>query len=269
MGTDHRAMRRTTWVTILQAATPHASLKKMPQRANLHASTAALPKILCLHGGGTNEAIMRVQTAKVRRMLRDEAEFEFFEGTLPMTNVDPAVKRRFEGPYLSWYDVKHDAYEGVREPAEYVRALLDDQVTFSYPHADEAVARLEHHIDECGPYDALLGFSQGAILITLATAVRLHRARTGLGPPPSWRHNVLVCGMPVRAAEYADQLKTPLDFPSTISQGREDPAYEWCRRLAAQYADANYLEHPDGHRFPRGEATAALVALVRARLPPR
>ena len=83
MGTDHRAMRRTTWVTILQAATPHASLKKMPQRANLHASTAALPKILCLHGGGTNEAIMRVQTAKVRRMLRDEAEFEFFEGTVP------------------------------------------------------------------------------------------------------------------------------------------------------------------------------------------
>ena len=55
----------------------------MPQRANLHASTAALPKILCLHGGGTNEAIMRVQTAKVRRMLRGEAEFEFFEGTVP------------------------------------------------------------------------------------------------------------------------------------------------------------------------------------------
>ena len=61
-----------------------------------------------------------------------------------MTNVDPAVKRRFEGPYLSWYDVKHDAYEGVREPAEYVRALLDDQVTFSYACSAMHVHRHVH-----------------------------------------------------------------------------------------------------------------------------
>ncbi|EOD13169.1 hypothetical protein EMIHUDRAFT_212927 [Emiliania huxleyi CCMP1516] len=40
-------------------------------------AAAALPRVLCCHGGGTNEAIMRVQTAKLRRTLKSEAEFVF------------------------------------------------------------------------------------------------------------------------------------------------------------------------------------------------
>ena len=47
--------------------------------------------------------------------------------------------------------------------------------------------RLEAFIDgDEGPFDALLGFSQGAILITMLTARRLQRAQRGLAPPPTW-----------------------------------------------------------------------------------
>lgn len=52
---------------------------------------------------------MRVQTAKLRRTLKSEAEFAFVEGALEQTYIDPAVAARFDGPFLSWYDVEHDA----------------------------------------------------------------------------------------------------------------------------------------------------------------
>ena len=75
-------------------------------------------RVLCLHGGGTNAEIMRVQTAKLRHQLRGEMEFEFLEGTHENLYVDRGIQRRFAGPFLSWYDVQHDAVRSLRlEPS--------------------------------------------------------------------------------------------------------------------------------------------------------
>lgn len=254
----------TTSLAALRAATPRCGAVRCVASSSATADT--LPRILCLHGGGTNEAIMRVQTAKLRNQLRSEIDFDFLQGTMTMENVDPAVKKRFDGPFLSWYDVTHDAYEGKRPAADYIAALTDESVTFKYPYAEEAMARLEEHIEKEGPYDMLLGFSQGAILITLLTAMRLERARLGTGPPPSWSHNILVCGMPVRANKFYGLFETPLDFSCTVGQGQQDPAFEWCKQLADQYAHPEYVEYPDGHRFPHGkEDTARLAESIRRR----
>lgn len=155
-------------------------------------------------------------------------------------------------------------YEGRRDTSEYLKALLDDRVTFTYPYAEEAMERVEEHVERHGPYDTLLGFSQGAILITMLTASRLARARAGTASPPSWRHNVLVCGLPVRANSFYPLLSSPLDFPCTVAQGRDDPMFQWCTRLASQYVEAEVYEYGDGHRFPRSrEDNAALAAYMR------
>lgn len=120
-------------------------------------------RILCLHGGGTSASIMRIQTAKLRSFLKPyNYEFSFAEGPMETKAHDPAVATRFGGPFYSWYDVQHDGGDEM----EYGAALLDDSVTFTYEGAKEAMAQLEARIEEDGGYDALLGFSQGAILIT-------------------------------------------------------------------------------------------------------
>ena len=158
-------------------------------------------------------------------------------------------------------------YEGKRDTSDYVKALLDDSVTFTYPNAEEAMSHVEEHVERHGPYDTLMGFSQGAILITLLTAARLARSRAGTAPPPPWRQNVLVCGLPVRANSFYPLFRTPLDFPCTVAQGRNDPMYEWCMRLASQYVDAETFEYDDGHRFPRSrEDNAVIAASMRRRL---
>jgi predicted esterase len=223
-------------------------------------------RILCLHGGGTSEAIMRMQTAKLRAFLKPHNfEFTFAEGPMETKAHDPAVAKRFGGPFYSWYDVIHDGGEQM----EYGSALLDEAVTFSYSGAREAMAQLESRIEADGGYDALLGFSQGGILITMLTAQRLRRARAGLGPPPSWGCNILVCSMPVRANDLAEELgleasgrggSPPLDFPCVIAQGLKDPFYEWCRRTEGTYAAPSMVTYDEGHRFPHAAPSTRELA---------
>ena len=74
-----------------------------------------------------------------------------------------------------------------------------------------------------------------AYLITILTALRL---RDKARPPPSWKANCCVCGMPNRAGRY-DYLfppeAPPLAFPAVLAQGKQDPFYEWCVRLEEAY----------------------------------
>ena len=215
------------------------------------AHTAAGLRILALHGGGTNAAIGRAQTAKLRHTLKNKADFTFAEGTVSTEALDPAIKKRFEGPFFSWYGVTHDDTSG----KPYGECLLDNAITFEYPHAYAAMDRLETIIEEDGPFDALLGFSQGAVLITMLTALRLKRAREGTAPAPTWKLNVLVCGMPIRANALARELQLDadggkLEFPCLIAQGLQDPFYEWCQRVEEHYGSPSTLQYDDGHRFP-------------------
>lgn len=219
-----------------------------------------LPKrVLCLHGGGTNEAVLVQQTAKLRAAMKGVA-FDFHEATrpYPLEEVDPRVRSRFgeQAGYFNWFGVEFD--REVTSVEEYVPTLLDDSVAFRYVDAEAALDRLESTIQARGPYDALLGFSQGAILITLLTALKLRR-----GDSPSWRSNVCVCGMPVRDDSYRRLFDTPLDFPSTLAFGTEDPFYPWATRLRDAYREPTVIEYAEGHRFPHDrQANAALASAL-------
>ena len=213
-------------------------------------------RVLCLHGGGTHVEIMRLQTAKLRRVLGARAELEFMQGTRVMDAVDPSVRDRFAGPFYGWYDVTHDDVPG----RDYTDTLLDNSITFHYPDVDAALARLDRHVAS-NSYDVLLGFSQGAILITLLTALQLRDGRT-----PAWRSNALVCPMPVRANRFLHlfpKAAAPLDFPCTVAQGLQDPYYAWCRGVAEQYERPERVDFAGGHRFPHSLAdTEALAAAI-------
>ena len=232
----------------------------------------SVARVLCLHGGGSSVAVMRRQTSKLRAALRGQVEFDFLQGGQLMLDeeVDPRLRAVFgDGPYFNWYSVRHDAPPSGPEAslADYVAALCSDNVQFSYPGADMAMARLERTIRDDGPYDGLLGFSQGAILITLLTATRLRNADEGCGELPDWRCNICCAGMPVRANEYLRLFEEPLAFPSCLAIGTADPFYPWASRLSSVSIAPDVIEFDEGHRFPHSkEATEVFAGAIRRRL---
>ncbi|CAK7211265.1 hypothetical protein SEUCBS140593_001120 [Sporothrix eucalyptigena] len=131
-------------------------------------------KVLCLHGKGTSGNIFRSQTAALRAKLDRSFEFDFIDGPFSSTSA-PGVDKLFDagsGAY-SWWPT--DSPQAIRS----AHAWLDD------------------YIAAHGPYDVLMGFSQGCLLIA---SYLMHRARD-LGsspsaniPPLPFRGVIFVCG---------------------------------------------------------------------------
>ena len=124
-----------------------------------------------------------------------------------------------------------------------------------YAGVDESVARIRAEIAAHGPFDGLLGFSQGATM----TAVMAHLTE-GETPAP-FRFVMCFCGFqprddvlaPALAARAADGPK--IAIPSMHVLGLKDTLIvpERARALAAAFADPIVIESPDsGHFIPTG-----------------
>ncbi|TGO25151.1 hypothetical protein BPAE_0086g00160 [Botrytis paeoniae] len=122
-------------------------------------------RFLCLHGIGTGKAILEAQLFMIRRQLPGH-EFVFFQGEME-TSPAPGVEMFFPGPYYSYFTVPSP------------NAVL------------AAIDRLEDFIDTQGPFDGILGFSQGA---ALAASYILHNS-TRQHPRDDFRCAVFFCAI--------------------------------------------------------------------------
>ncbi|KAI1424180.1 serine hydrolase FSH [Xylaria sp. FL1777] len=112
------------------------------------------PRILCLHGGGTNARIFRAQCRVLSRML--EPHFRLVYAEAPFASApgpDVASVYAGDGPFKRWlrWLPTHEAVDSeaaVRDIDRAIREAMD---------ADDAAGA-------DGPWAALLGFSQGAKL---------------------------------------------------------------------------------------------------------
>ena len=129
-------------------------------------------RLLCLHGRRTNDGVMKYQTAQLKRYLAKtepfrEVELVFANGPhAGPTPADPMVGQMFRGPYYEWWDSRQGA------AGEYV-----------YEGAAAALRGLVAVLRERGPFDGIVGFSQGAIVATVLTALRQAAGDAGAAPP--------------------------------------------------------------------------------------
>lgn len=117
-----------------------------------------------------------------------------------------------------------------------------------------------------GPFDGVMGFSQGASVASALSAL----ATRGQSPLERLRFAIMVSGFEFRARHVAgnDFLFTgaALDFPSLHVYGRRDQIVkpETSQRLAAKFASPVVYEHGNGHSFPQTkEALGVMGAFLR------
>ncbi|KAF7526532.1 hypothetical protein G7054_g10732 [Neopestalotiopsis clavispora] len=159
----------------------------MPSRNDTYDDKAlSLPRILCLHGGGTNARIFesqcRVISAHLKpyfRLVFAEAPYESAPGPgVTSVYADYAPFKRWlrwlpEDEHASNEEVVHDIDQAIEE------AMMSD---------DKKGAS--------GPWVALLGFSQGAKLV-MSLLIRQDVRRARHGPPiagPHWAFGVILAG---------------------------------------------------------------------------
>ena len=120
-------------------------------------------RILCLHSFRTSGEILReqVRLAGWEETLGDIVEFHVMDAPHPASGpVPPDVLAFFpDVPYREWWNATERA-----DPD------ASGRKTMTYVGLEGSLERVEREFDERGPFDGVLGFSQGATLTTILAA---------------------------------------------------------------------------------------------------
>lgn len=232
---------------------------------NLH-----LPRILCLHGGGTNARIFKAQCRVLARELKPHFRLAYAEAPYECEPGPDVVSVYAEyGPFKRWLRWLPEHQE------------IDDETT-----KDDIMRNLYAAMDADdklgadGPWVGLLGFSQGAKLA--ASLLFRHQKRVekfGEGKADStWKFAVLMAGRAPLVSLDPDTFKSTmlsrpsqiglsgladlmdaasedhlLTLPSIHVHGLYDPGLDLHRDLLENYCDGDtvrVLEWDGGHRVP-------------------
>ena len=213
---------------------------------------ASRRRVLCLHGWRTSKRVMEMQLAFIRDGFGRSWLFDCVDAPHAARGPPTAeISEAFggDGPYFEWYD--EDSADGWEESATYVADL---------------VRRTR--------YDAILGFSQGADLLTLVTALK-QAGGDRWGPTLAdcdWRCNILVCsyGEPSHPELRALLASAKLKLPSVHVVDTQDRIAPSSRRLSEYYEPGSraIVENTEGHVLPRhASAVSRILAAVSASVP--
>ncbi|KAK6223884.1 hypothetical protein LQW54_000028 [Pestalotiopsis sp. IQ-011] len=229
-----------------------------------------LPRMLLLHGGGTNPRIFKAQCRVLERALKSHFRFVYPEAPYECQPGPDVVSVYSEyGPFKRWLPWLPEHTE------------RDDETTIA-----DIMGNIKAAMDEddrkgaTGPFVAMLGFSQGAKLA--ASLLFKHQKRIErLGKDttgPDWKFAVLMAGRaPLVSLDPEVFKSTMLHDPSEITlsaqpelmdaaseehilrlptihvHGLYDPNIDLHRDLLENYCDGDtvrVLEWDGGHRVP-------------------
>ena len=163
--------------------------------------------------------------------------------------IDAVAERWPQGPYREWWN----ATERSDGTVEYVG--LDPSIDF-----------IREALVEGGPYDLLMGYSQGSALAMILTALA---ERGGLAlDDQRWRGVVLFnSGPPPRDPRVLRLFEHgPLETPSVhVLGGATDMLYEGQKAVVKLWSPRSrtVLEHEEGHVTPTARRSPETIAQVR------
>jgi hypothetical protein len=209
-------------------------------------------RLLCLHGYQQNAAAFRRVTARLQAVLSPGVVLDCLDGFYV------ADEERNVTPALTWWRLSRtDGPDGGGNGG------------YTYGGAWEAVQYVVDRLINQGPYDGILGFSQGAAMASVVAAV-VH----GEAPTPSLalsadlranlrrqlRFGIFIGGFKPRDPALHFLYAQPIPTMQTLHViGEADDVLRpvLSCELRGAFAVAEVFEHPGGHVIPSDGAAAA------------
>lgn len=237
-------------------------------------------RVLCLHGFRTNKRVMSDQTLELQALLGPAAEFVSLNApTEAEGEAEALVEFAYKDhrPFYEWWHQRLPNGEGIKDAAMAAKAIQEatkdgGSAFIPYDGLDESIALLNDAIEARGPFDVLLGFSQGSVMATILSMWHWkHRQQQ------PWKLNLCFNGYQSYGlnAQYLFQDKAGqrdlVPFPSVHVLGKKDPLYSEGLLQAQMYADGVdsrnnalklVLEHEGGHRLPSSKKSPEVYEAI-------
>jgi len=191
-------------------------------------------KVLCLHGFRTSGSFLKKQISKWHPSIFEKFDMVFPDGTFPAGGKSD-IEGIFPPPYFEWFQFNKEFTE--------------------YTNLDECIAYLCDYMVKNGPFDGLLGFSQGATLAALLIGYQAQCKVLNDHPPIQFM--VSVSGSKFRDPGICDvAYKAPIKAKSVHFIGEKDWLKVPSEELATAFDDPLIIRHPQGHTVPRLDETS-------------
>ena len=213
-------------------------------------------RLLALHSFRTSAAIFKAQMRRAGWLLpegeppsrspgENAVEVVFLDAPFEASGALPPRIAEFfpDGPYLEWWNASDDGkvYEGLGDTLTYV---------------NDFVARE-------GPFQGVIGFSQGGTLAALLCAMQEGRGRLGTSAGASssttgsvqltqkdFQCCICLCGLRSRVNEHQQLYESRIHLPNMHFLGKADALTAYSRRLVASFIDPIVVEHSRSHVVP-------------------
>ncbi|XP_033834282.1 esterase OVCA2 [Periophthalmus magnuspinnatus] len=203
-------------------------------------------RILCIHGYRQNSGSFREKTGALRKLLKKSVELVFMDAPLsvqpPDTGTVSPDKESSSGtpveadPRGWWFsDVAARSFSA-QQKCEVSLGL------------DQSVTTVRDAVKNLGPFDGILGFSQGAAFVAMLCSLQ----EQNLEPDFHFRFAILVAGFRSACTEHERFYEIPLQIPSLHVFGQEDRVIpdHMSKDLLPVFKDPQILTHPGGHFVP-------------------
>ncbi|KAL2482979.1 Serine hydrolase [Forsythia ovata] len=186
-------------------------------------------KILCLHGFRTSGSFLKKQINKWDSSIFAHFDMDFPDGIYPAGGKSD-IEGIFPGPYFEWFQ-------------------FNKEFTV-YTNLEECINYLCEYITSKGPFEGLLGFSQGA---TLAALLLGYQAQGKiLKEHPEMKLYVSISGSKFREPSICEvAYKEPIKVKSVHFIGEKDWLKQPSEELATAFENPLIIRHPQGHTVPR------------------
>lgn len=188
------------------------------------------PRFLCLHGFRTSAEIMRKQVlGKWPADVTARLDLVFADAPFPAEGKSE-VEGIFDPPYYEWFQF--------------------DKGFMEYKNLDKCFAYIEELMIKDGPFDGLLGFSQGSILSAALPGLQEHGV--ALTRVPKIKYLIIIGGAKFRSPTVADKAyANKIACPSLHFIGDHDFLKFHGEKLIESCVDPFVIRHPKGHTVPR------------------
>ncbi|XP_010433772.1 PREDICTED: esterase AGAP003155-like [Camelina sativa] len=187
------------------------------------------PRFLCLHGFRTSGEIMKTQLNKWPKSVTDRLDLVFLDAPFPCQGKSD-VDGIFDPPYYEWFQFNKEFTE--------------------YTNFEKCLEFLEDRMIKLGPFDGLIGFSQGAILS--GGLPGMQAKGVALQKVPKIKFIIIIGGAMLKSTKLIENAySSSLDTLSLHFLGETDFLKPYGTQLIEFFKNPVVVHHPKGHTVPR------------------
>lgn len=225
----------------------------MTSQPTLDSTGAPLPAILCLHGGGSNATVFKIQTRRLYWNLQKQFRFVFaqapIEGT-PGHGMLPVFESC--APFYRWVTRRFKAGESDVEGTPAAESEAIDKILFDTMEANGGV----------DTFKGVIGFSQGSRLVAGLLLRQKIEERDHGASKTKFAFGIMIGGPfpPIVLSETVDtnDYKLLREIPTVHAWGRDDHVKPGCEELrqACESDNCFQMDFAGGHHLPLKDVEA-------------